>query len=247
MDKENNNKFISFVLLENNHVDCREIKKQLETTWGITTTVEAEKDSYIFEWDGMMASIALIDARIPNHEAEENAKKNYFWKEAETQAAKHQAHFLVFVFGNKQTAIEAGLLLVKLCDACTKITACLGIFTSGTVFQPEMYNAIAQTIKEGMLPIYIWVYFGLYPDEKNRGCGYTFGLKQFGKKEVEIIGSYHSPQEVRDCLFNVAYYVIENNITLNNGETIGFNPKEKLRISLSAGIMHEDRTLKIDY
>ena len=247
MDKESSNKFISFVLLENSNVSFKVIKNQLETNWGITSVEEVKEDSYIFEWNGMMASIALIDGRIPNNEAEENAKKNYFWKEAEKHTSKHQAHLIVFVFGNENTAIEAGLLLVKLCDVCTNIGGCLGIYTSGTVFQPEMYSAIAQMIKSGELPIYLWVFFGLYQDERANVCGYTFGLKQFGKKEVEILNSAKNSQDVRGCLFNVAYYVIENNITLKSGETIGFNPTEKLEITLSAGIMHEENTLKIAY
>jgi hypothetical protein len=45
----------------------------------------------------------------------------------------------------------------------------------------------------------------------------------------------------------LASYVLEYDVTLKNGETIGFSEDEKLPITLSNGIALDGETLKIQY
>ena len=88
-------------------------------------------------------------------------------------------------------------------------------------------------MKEDSLPIYNWIWFGLYRTEKGIS-GYTYGMECFGK--------------VRDFLASMAGYVLEYDAVLNDGETIGFSAVDKHRITRGQGVALPDKvTLKISY
>ena len=77
-------------------------------------------------------------------------------------------------------------------------------------------------------PLHIWIYFGLR-QEKEKQSIYTYGLKEFGKKELEILNSDHSLGELSEMMFNLAHYVIGYNVVLKHGETIGITAEQKLK------------------
>lgn len=62
-----------------------------------------------------------------------------------------------------------------------------------------------------------------------------------------MLNTKAQPQELRDFLLDVAYYVISQNVTLNDGETIGFTPEQHLSITKSGGVALNGLTLKIEY
>ena len=72
-------------------------------------------------------------------------------------------------------------------------------------------------------------------------------METFGKKEMEVIDSQHGSQEMLAFLYDIASYVIESDITLKAGETIGFSEEQKLLISESAGAAVNGITLKIAF
>jgi hypothetical protein len=96
------------------------------------------------------------------------------------------------------------------------------------------------------LPLMNWIYFGLR-EEGGKKSGYTFGLKEFGFDELEILNSHHSIQEIQEMLFNISHYVILSNVTLEDGETIGVTVEQKIRIVRSKGVQLEGTTLKLEY
>lgn len=66
-------------------------------------------------------------------------------------------------------------------------------------------------------------------------CAYTYGLQAFGKREMEVLDSAASPQQLHDFLYALASYVLDQDVTLNDGETIGFSAEEKLPDHLRTG------------
>ena len=50
-------------------------------------------------------------------------------------------------------------------------------------------------------------------------CAYTYGLQAFGKREMEVLNSAASPQQLHDFLYALASYVLDQDVTLNDGET----------------------------
>ena len=53
--------------------------------------------------------------------------------------------------------------------------------------------------KRQELPIFNWVWFGLYRSEGGLN-GYTYGMDVFGKEEMEVLNTDAEPEELRDFL-----------------------------------------------
>ena len=71
----------------------------------------------------------------------------------------------------------------------------------------------------------------------------------FGKKEMEVLNANAEPEELRDFLASLASYVLACDVTLKDGETIGFSADDKHTITCSPGVSlpEEQMTLKIAY
>lgn len=245
--------FAGFVLLNSCNFDIEQIKAHLKNDWDILIREDLEENSdvssdtsLVFESGGMMVAVSYIEAPVPGKEAEHYAETNYMWPNAAEITKTHVAQILLAVIDRGQPAIDAGLLYTKVAVSCLKLENAIGIYTSGTVFQPEFYIDIAGLINEGDLPILNWIYFGIYTSEKGTN-GYTYGLRMFGKEEIEIIESTAMPESVHDFLIDITYYILSNDIILKDGETIGFTEFQKLKITKSKGVALDGFTLKIDY
>ena len=53
--------------------------------------------------------------------------------------------------------------------------------------------------------------------------------------------------DIRAYVVMLALYVLSYDVTLRDGETIGFSEEQKLTIKLSEGIAIEGDTLKVEY
>ncbi len=154
----------------------------------------------------------------------------------------------VAVLGKEEDLLEKGKLFTKVVAACCRQEYATGIYTSGVVFEPRFYEGFAEQMCEDELPIFNWVWFGLWRDEHGMN-GYTYGMDVFGKDEMEVLGADAEPSDLRDFLASLVSYVLENDVELHDGETIGFAADDKHTITRSPGVglPEEQMTLKISW
>ena len=196
----------------------------------------------------MMLVVTLFHSPIPGNEATINAQNNYMWPEAVEAATAHKAHIMVAVLGDDIKLIERGKLFTKAMAVCCRQKYASGVFTSGVVFEPRFYAGFANMLKDDELPIFNWIWFGLY-QSKGGLNGYTYGMDVFGKDEMEVLNADADPEELRDFLASLASYVLYCDVTLHDGETIGFSEDDKHSIIRSPGVAlpNEQMTVKIGY
>lgn len=241
--------FLGFVLLSSAEWDKEKLKKDMKDDWNILCEEEegeAEgKDKLLFSpVEGGILVTALMEMQVPDGEAEWAAERNYMWPDAIEAAKSHKAHLMVTVMGDGDI-IEKGKLFVKLASCCCKQKQALGIYVNKTLIQPDLYMGFAEMMKGDELPIFNWVWFGLYRGEHGM-CGYTEGLKVFGKEEIEVLDTDIEPRELQEFLMDITVYVISEDVILQDGETIGFSEEQKLAITCSEGVAVDGMSLKID-
>ena len=248
--------FAGSVLLSKVEWDKEQLIRDLREEWGIVDEEpdegdeddENSDDAVVMRVGGMMLIVTLFHGHIPDNEAEINAENNYMWPEAVEVAKAHKAHIMVAVLGEEEKLLERGKLFTKAMAVCCKQKYATGVYTSGVVFEPRFYEGLADMIKEDELPIFNWVWFGLYRSEGGLN-GYTYGMDVFGKEEMEVLNTDAEPEELRDFLASLASYVLACDVTLQDGETIGFSADDKHTITRSPGVSlpEEQMTLKISY
>ena len=158
-----------FVLLETPEFDFEQMISELKTTWGMEIEdYELENGNLVFEYENNLMAVSLMETPIPDGEAEYFAQANYMWKEAVETTKKHQAHLVVFTISREGNPIEAACNFTVLVSSCLSQKSVLGIYTTGTVFEPAFYQKGADAMKKGELPVPIWVYVGLGRNEKGK-------------------------------------------------------------------------------
>ncbi len=245
--------FTGFVLLSKGEWDKAQFIQDMKEKWDITVdeydaSEEKDDDALVFEVGDMLAAVSLSTSPIPGGEAEANAENNYMWEDAVKIAREHRAHIMVAVLGKEKDLLEKGKLFTKMLAACCRQKYATGVYTSGVVFEPRFYEGFADMLKEDELPIFNWIWFGLYRNENGMN-GYTYGMDVFGKDEMEVLGTDANPNQLRDFLASLVSYVLENDVELHDGETIGFAADDKHAITRSPGVsLPEDQmTLKISW
>ena len=248
--------FAGSVLLSKAEWDKEQLIRDLREEWGIVDEepdegdedVENSDDAVVMRVGNMMLIVTLFHGHIPDNEAEINAENNYMWPEAVEVATAHKAHIMVAVLGEEEKLLERGKLFTKAMAVCCKQKYATGVYTSGVVFEPRFYEGLADMLKKDELPIFNWVWFGLYRSEGGLN-GYTYGMDVFGKEEMEVLNTDAEPEELRDFLASLASYVLACDVTLQDGETIGFSADDKHTITRSPGVSlpEEQMTLKIGY
>lgn len=247
--------FNGFVLLNTPECDLELVKKHLLNDWNISTTPpeggqearEEKEGILVFDVGGATLAVSFVEAPVPDGEAEYNAQSNYLWPEAVEVTKTHVAQIILAVITRSGSPLDSGRLYTKLAASCLKLPNAIGIYTSGTVFQPQLFLEMADIMKtNNTLPLMNLVYYGLVRTEAGFS-GYTYGLKSFGKDEIEVLDSQASPDELHDFLLNISSYIVEQNVTLKDGETIGYSAEQKLPITRSEGVHVDGESLKIKF
>ena len=241
---------VNFVLLEQPAFDREQLIRDLQNEWALPANGEKEAPAtgnLVFDADGMIAAVALIDAPVPDREAEQQAAANYWWPEAVQAAAAHRAHLLITVLPQGQAGpVDAAKLLTKVSAAACAQPGALGVMAAGTLLAPDFYRAVADTMREDVLPILNWVYFGLWQSEQGV-CAYTYGLQDFELPELEILHSARRPVELRDLLAGLVMDLLEGEMELAEGQVLAMEDGTPIPVSRSIGVAVEGESLKLGF
>ena len=243
--------FAAFALLKEATWNALEFEKAFQDEWGITLSdsesTESGTKAYSVPELGAKAilAITLVEASVPGGEAEYNAQYNYLWKDAVQVAKSHKAHLIVSVLGADTPKGGGALFAMALSSICHNENT-LGMYYNNVVVQPNYIFSGAEFLKMKQFPVLSLVWIGIVQSE-NGISGYTTGLTNLGKDEIEIVNVRKSPNEIRDFLQNIASYVIEEDVILHDGETIGADNTQRLKIVKSAGVNVKGESLKILY
>lgn len=227
---------------------ANELKSHYKVNLDKASIDEEKKGTGVFTVGKFQILIVLMDVPIPASDLEVPCEVSYLWPEAKQEVPTHKSHIIISVTSKEKDVVNAYKLFSKTAATILKTTHALGIYLGNQqmVLPTDLYVEMTETMDESTLPIVNWVYIGVWDEDNKRG-GFTFGLEEFGFREVEIINSKHSREEIWDFLYNVAHYVILSDVTLNDGETIGFTPEEKLEVTVSDGVHIPGKTVKIKY
>ena len=247
MKNKDKGDFCGSILLSENVWDKDQLISDLKVDWGIEIPKEdTEDEDTIVNFDKCRIVISKFPAPVPNEEAEINAENNWMWEEAVEVTKTHKAHIVVAILGDEEDLISRGLLYTKIMATCCKQEKAIGVFTSGVVFEPSYYMKAAEMIRDGELPIFTWVWFGLYRTENGLST-YTYGMKDFGKLELEILDADEEAGKLLSFISAIASYILQDDVKLKDGETIGLSEEDIHQITLSKGVALPEKTLKISY
>ncbi len=232
-------------------MDFKKIVRELQYKYNLNVTgqdFDEQKGIGVIQLKGSQIAIGLMNIPIPGDELEFPSQISYLWPNASDLTPKHKAHIIISVTSTGDSKLDLYKTFTKAAASVLTNTNAFGIYLGNQtlVLPTDFYVAGANSMTDEDLPLMNWIYFGLR-DEDGKNSGYTFGLKEFGFDEMEIINSDHSKEEIQEMLFNLSHYVIQDDVTLKDGETVGLTEEQKLKLTRTKGVQLEGTTLKIEY
>ncbi|WP_299456821.1 DUF4261 domain-containing protein [uncultured Microscilla sp.] len=207
-----------------------------EEDWGISLGLSdlnsSENNATVLQVGNQIVALMFIDKPVPWVDLEQVCKLAYYWPEAAETLKPHQAHIVVSVMSDEDGVTKYNLL-TKVNASLLKLSPALGVYmgTQNLVMSTERYLEESELIKTNALPISLWVYFGLYAEDEGKISGYTYGLSEFGKMELEVSHSEQTLTDIYGFLYNISHYLLAHSPVLKDGETIGMTAEQKVMMT----------------
>jgi len=231
------------------HYSIEAVLTYLTQAWGYKIEGQDYNDTTaVLTTAGTMFAIAFMPAAIPTEDIQHSAAYAYNWPSVLEDIQDVDSHAIVSVLSGDLTIVERHLLLSRILFAIIATTpSCVGIYQgSQTLLIPrEQYLDYQEELALGKVMVPLWVYIGLRTTDAGNSL-YTYGLRVFGKQEIEVIDSALPLEELYSFLVNICSYVIGSNVVFQHGETLGYTAEQKINITASKGILVEGETLKLE-
>lgn len=211
------------------------IKRHLAATWPVlppASDVQKKDNTLSFEMGDQTVIMGLMPAPIPWSDLEGPCKTSWLWPDAAKVLKEHKNH-LVLTVSSKGTPVERAALLSVVAAAILKTCPqAVGVLwgLSSLVISPPVFCEFAEQMLPKGLPLYIWVDFRVVQNQQGRIAGFTQGMEQLGHMEFETLDTPETPQGLRERMFGLASYVLENGPVIKDGDTIGEDANEKIRV-----------------
>ena len=232
---------------EGKSYDLDAVLKRLEEHWQQKVTDKSgDGGSAVFSVNGYMVAMAFMPVAVPGGDIEGTLPYTYIWTTAKEECSTHKGHAIVSLLSKEGSLIERYKIFTMVLESVLATSDAIGIYqgTQTILLSKKLYMHFADLLNQGISPVNLWVYIGLRGGNSGMNA-YTYGLKQFGKQEIEILNSDMKPDEIFDFIRSIVAYIIEGDVTLNDGETVGFSAEQKIKIKASKGIYVEGESLKL--
>jgi uncharacterized protein (TIGR03067 family) len=229
------------------------IKNDLATRWPSLPPAElapAHKDQMALRLGENEAIIAVMRAPIPWSDLEGPCRTSWLWKNAESDLRAHAGHLIVTVLSKAEPIAQATLLTQICASILATCPEAPGVFwTNAALLVPsEVFQDFATEILPGAPPLYIWVDFRVGPAGAGKTSGFTTGMAALGHMEFETESSPEPAGELRERLFSLANYVLENGPVIRDGDTIGEDAHERIRVVYrESAFGHPDKVMRLEY
>lgn len=256
-DFDNGYKPYAFALLKDRIFDLLEFRDKLYEDWKIEPQIFVRNNdnflAFTFMLAGMTFSCSHIPMPIPNREAEIVSKYNYIWKDAAQATQEHQSFVMIALVKNPCVdKIKTCTLFSKICGVIMAMKNASAVYMreQKMIISPTEYRRQIEVIKEmevknkKYFPLSLWIYIGMAKG-KEGGRGYTYGLQQLGKQEIEIIDQPFMPQKMFQLMNAFAYFIIVENIDLENGNRLNLDKEHQVIVEKSEGVMIKGESCKL--
>tara|TARA_R110001592_G_scaffold363371_2_gene685889 strand:- start:23536 stop:24432 length:897 start_codon:yes stop_codon:yes gene_type:complete len=221
----------SICFLENNpELDLAGITSFLQKKWGIASNTSSDDSSVqrvvtfgnvrlTFEPILMKSGSLLPDQLIPGG----------------TTCVPEQQIGCILVTASTPTGGAAASLglsqaILALLATCRQVSGVYWMSSELILKRSVAERKLTTNYKKFEWPVDVWISSHAFKDESGAVIGYTVGLGKIGGTDFEAVNAKESPKDLEDRLDGVARYVVNHFGQIQNGDTMGVDEKEKIRL-----------------
>jgi len=229
------------------------VQQNLSLNWpqlSIATQTKETDGTISFQIDETMVIMGKMPAPIPWRDLEGPCSTSFLWRNATHEVKQHSLHWLVTIMGNLEPVPLSNLLTQVTAAAMAACPPAIGVYwpNAALVIPKRIFIDFAKDVLPKGPPLYIWVDFRVGKDSEKTSAGFTHGMQALGHMEFETQQFPEPPPELHERLMALARYVIENGPVIRDGDTVGNDAEEHVRVIYSPSAFgHPDKVLRPIY
>jgi hypothetical protein len=237
----------------NARLSASEIEADLSLKWPALPSAEpgnAADGQFALRIGSQDIIVAEMPVPIPWTDLEELCAASWLWPDATGALKQHETHLIVTALSDAGPVERATLLTQVIASILATCPEAMGVYWGdATLVVPSaLFQEMAVEVLPSGLPLYLWVDFRVGKSAEGQLAGFTTGLSALGHMEFETLDSPESLGELRERFFGLADYVLTNGRVIQDGDTIGADAKERIRVVYSdSAFGHQGKVMRLEY
>lgn len=193
---------------------------------------DAERQSVELQIGPEIALIGPKRPAMPWGLLERPCKAAWYWPEAIPVMQNHRWHSVIVLKESRASPIEKSLLLTRLTAVLGEGLGYSGVYwdSATMVHSAESFSAAAEAMTPKDLPLRLWISFRAVENTDGTNTLFTTGLDALGQMEIEAPATRVPTAELERWAFNIAHYLLTSGERIDDGESVGRNQDEKVRV-----------------
>ena len=208
-----------------------------------------QDNNLVFDFRDAMIAVAMMPGPIPWPELEGPCATSWWWPEATEKMRPHKFCVLVSILGGTIPPVERRVILTRVVSAVARHTDAVGVvWSEGTlVHEPSAFVEQAEGVSATQIPGPLWIDVRVEKndDDESLRC-FTTGLEPLGFAEIEVPRASLEPQDLLEFIGDTACYIVNNNMPIKDGETLGRTAQEKFKVRYGKSMFERGRVMKIE-
>jgi hypothetical protein len=245
---------ISMVMLrEDADLFVADVQGVLSSNWPdlpTATDVDQKENTIAFRVGTSNIILGKMPAPIPWADLEGPCSTSVLWPNALDEVRQHRIHWIVTVSGDLNPVEISTLLMQATASVMATSPTAIGVYWGNAtlVIPKDIFVEFAETILPHGPPLEMWVDFRVGRDSEKSSSGFTTGMAALGHMEFEAQSSPEPPGELRERFLALARYVLENGPVIKDGDTVGEDADERIRVIHSKSTFgHEGKVMRLQY
>ena len=241
------------LLLDNDRPAVASVAAHLAARWPeLPSPTELEEDETTLSFRVGSAEIAIgaVPSPYPWSDLEGPCATSVLWPNAAEDVRRHRYHWIVTVRGDA-TPVQVAVLLTKVtASVLASCPSALGIYwgRAALIVPKRLFLDLTDEVLPHEPPILAWVDVRVGARDGGGSFGFTHGLANLGHLEVEVPEAPEPADRRRERLLALASYMVKNDVRIHNGDTVGRNADEKIRIVHAASAFgHQGTVMRLDF
>lgn len=228
---------ISVVLLPDDvPASVKAITDDIERRWTnlpYATRLDGDGDTLSFALGSLSIAVGRMPAPYPWSDLEGPCSTSVLWPTAAEEIKPLGRHWIVTVWGEEKP-VELSLMLTKVtASVLATCPSAVGVYwgNSTLVLPKGLFVDVAAASSLGDPPMEMWVDFRVGWDSRKTSSGFTQGMRALGHMDLETQNAPESPSRLAERLAALAGYVVTGKGVIRDGDTVGKDAREKIRVS----------------
>ena len=214
------------------------------------TAGEGDGNAISFQIGEASIVLAKMPAPIPWEDLEGPCETSIFWPDAADELRLHQTHLIVTASADVQAVPLASLLTQAAAAVLKSMPQAQGVYWGRAclLIPRDLFVEMATELLPDEIPYYLWVDVRVGMQDETSCSGFTTGLSALGHKEIECENAAEPPGELRERLYALAGYVLEKGAVIRDGDTVGEDHQERIRVVFAkSSFGHEGTVMRLVY